>query len=108
VGRKCFLESLKVLHPVECEIVRLRINLVEDNDEGKLGLVEDTANHETGQTRCRGSATTYLHAYSILDIKVAGADARGVSTMYAMTVGRADATASVIIAPEADQVNISI
>ena len=42
MGRKCFLESLKVLHPVECEIVRLRIGLVEHNDEGKLGLVEDT------------------------------------------------------------------
>ncbi len=52
--------------------------------------------------------TTYLHAYNILDINVAGAVARGVSTMYAMTVGREDAIASVIIAPDADQVKISI
>jgi hypothetical protein len=44
----------------------------------------------------------------MLDMKVAGAVVRGVSMMYAMTVGKEDATASVIIAPDADQVNISI
>ena len=52
--------------------------------------------------------TTHLHAYSIFDMNVAGATVRGVSTMYAITVGSADATASVIIAPDADQVKISI
>ena len=52
--------------------------------------------------------TTYLHAYNIFDMNVAGATVRGVSTMYATTVGSADATASVIIAPDADQVKISI
>lgn len=44
----------------------------------------------------------------MFDIKVAGAVVRGVSMIYATTVGKEDATASVIIAPEADQVNISI
>jgi hypothetical protein len=60
--------------------------------------------------RCKNEAeiTTYLHAYSIFDMNVAGATVRGVSTMYATTVGSADATASVIIAPDADQVKISI
>ena len=41
-------------------------------------------------------------------MKVAGAVVRGVSMMYATTVGRDEATASVIMAPDADQVNISI
>jgi len=44
----------------------------------------------------------------MLLMKVAGAVVRGVSMMYATTVGREDATASVMIAPEADQVKISI
>ena len=44
----------------------------------------------------------------MLDMKVAGAVVRGVSMMYATTVGNVDATASVMIAPEADQVKISI
>jgi hypothetical protein len=51
---------------------------------------------------------TYLHAYNIFDMNVAGAVVRGVSIMYATTVGIDEATASVIIAPEADQVKISI
>lgn len=41
-------------------------------------------------------------------MNVAGAVVRGVSMMYATTVGKADATVSVIIAPDADQVKISI
>lgn len=44
----------------------------------------------------------------MLDMNVAGAVVLGVSMMYATTVGREEATASVIIAPEADQVKISI
>jgi len=44
----------------------------------------------------------------MLDMKVAGAVVRGVSMMYATTVGKDAATASVIIAPEADHVKISI
>ena len=44
----------------------------------------------------------------MFDINVAGAVVRGVSMMYATTVGNDEATASVIIAPEADHVNISI
>ena len=64
----------------------------------------------TNAKPCKNEAgmTTYLHAYSIFDINVAGATVRGVSTMYATTVGSADATASVIIAPDADHVKISI
>lgn len=41
-------------------------------------------------------------------MNVAGAAVRGVSIMYATTVGNEDATASVMMAPEADHVNISI
>lgn len=41
-------------------------------------------------------------------MKVAGAVVRGVSIIYATTVGRDAAIASVMIAPEADQVKISI
>jgi len=44
----------------------------------------------------------------MFDMKVAGAVVRGVSMMYATTVGSEDAMASVMIAPEADHVNISI
>lgn len=41
-------------------------------------------------------------------MNVAGAAVLGVSMTYATTVGNDEATASVMIAPEADQVNISI
>jgi hypothetical protein len=41
-------------------------------------------------------------------MNVAGDAVLGVSIMYATTVGKVAATASVIIVPEADQVNISI
>jgi len=44
----------------------------------------------------------------MLDMNVAGAVVLGVSMMYATTVGRDEARASVMIAPEADQVKISI
>jgi hypothetical protein len=37
-----FLEFFKVLHPFECKSVGLGISFVEDDDEWKLGLVEDT------------------------------------------------------------------
>jgi hypothetical protein len=50
----------------------------------------------------------YLHAYSMFDMNVAGALVRGVSMMYATTVGNDDAIASVMIAPDADHVKISI
>ena len=50
----------------------------------------------------------YLHAYNILLMNVAGALVRGVSMTYATTVGKDEATASVMIAPDADQVKISI
>jgi len=44
----------------------------------------------------------------MFDMNVAGAVVRGVSIMYATTAGKEEAIASVIIAPEADQVKISI
>ena len=44
----------------------------------------------------------------MFDMNVAGAVVRGVSMMYATTVGKVEATASVMMAPDADQVNISI
>ena len=44
----------------------------------------------------------------MLLMKVAGAVVRGVSMMYATTVGRLEAMASVMMDPEADQVKISI
>jgi hypothetical protein len=42
VGCKGFLEGLKVSHPLECKGVWLDIDFVEDDDERKLCLVEDT------------------------------------------------------------------
>ena len=44
----------------------------------------------------------------MLVMKVCGATQRGVSTTYATTVGKVEAKASVMIAPEADHVKISI
>lgn len=44
----------------------------------------------------------------MLDMNVAGAVVRGVSIMYATTVGNEDATASVMMAPDALHVKISI
>jgi hypothetical protein len=41
-------------------------------------------------------------------MNVAGALVRGVSMIYATTVGKEEATAPVMIAPDADQVKISI
>lgn len=58
--------------------------------------------------RRESETDTNLHAYNMFDINVAGAVVRGVSIMYATTVGNEDATASVMIAPDADQVKISI
>ena len=45
---------------------------------------------------------------SILLMKVCGLAQRGVSTTYATIVGKVEAKASLIIAPDADHVNISI
>jgi hypothetical protein len=62
-----------------------------------------------GRVECRSNTgRTHLHAYSMLDMKVAGAVVLGVSITYATTAGSDDAIASVIIAPEADHVKISI
>jgi len=36
---ECSLEGFKVVHPFNSEVVRLDIGLIEDEDEGKLGLV---------------------------------------------------------------------
>lgn len=53
-------------------------------------------------------SAAHLQAYNIFDMNVAGAVVRGVSMMYATTVDIDEATASVIIAPDADHVKISI
>jgi hypothetical protein len=47
-------------------------------------------------------------AYSMFDMNVTGFAQRGVSTMYRIAVGNRDASDSVMIWPEADQVKISI
>lgn len=47
-------------------------------------------------------------AYSMLDMKVTGDTLRTVSITYTTTVDRDDASASVTIVPDADQVNTSI
>ena len=39
---QCFLERLEISHPLEGKCVWLNINLVEDDDERKFGLVKDT------------------------------------------------------------------
>lgn len=49
-----------------------------------------------------------VHACSMLLMKVWGCWQRGVSMIYKTMVGKVDAKASVMIAPEADQVKISI
>lgn len=49
-----------------------------------------------------------LQAYSILDMKVTGFVLLAVSIMYTTTVAKEDASASVMMAPDADQVNTSI
>jgi len=89
--------------------MRFYISLVEDKNKRKLRLVHD-AMAEIKISRVLGfrEPQTYLQAYSIFDMKVAGAVVRGVSMMYATTVGNEEATASVIMAPDADQVKISI
>ena len=58
----------------------------------------------------KGNLVLYmmLQAYSMLDMKVTGLTQRAVSIMYATTVGNDEASDSVIIVPEADQVNTSI
>lgn len=44
----------------------------------------------------------------MFDIKVIGCEERGVSTTYKRTVGREDDSDSVMMVPDADQVNTSI
>jgi hypothetical protein len=36
-----FLEELPVVHPVDCELMRLNVGLVEDENEGKTGFIQD-------------------------------------------------------------------
>jgi hypothetical protein len=104
--------------------MRLDICFIEHQDKGKFCLVENTTSrgenlikngermraifHHRNTAVQNTEISTYLQAYSIFDMKVAGAVVRGVSIIYATTVGRDEATASVMMAPEADQVKISI
>lgn len=36
------LESLEILHPFDCEVMRLNVSLIEDEDERQLCLVKNT------------------------------------------------------------------
>jgi len=89
------------------QVGRVGLQFETDTDLWRV-MAKRTRSALTNTKRRKMEVGTYLHAYSIFDMNVAGATVRGVSTMYAITVGSADAMASVIIAPEADQVKISI
>jgi hypothetical protein len=39
LGHKSLLETFKILHPFQCEIVRLGVHLIEYQDEWKSSLV---------------------------------------------------------------------
>ena len=98
--------------------MRLNICLIEDKNKWKFRLVQNALKKDvadqaqqydkTNRSAEAGIEGTNLQAYNMLDMNVAGAVVRGVSMMYATTVGRDDATASVMIAPDADHVKISI
>jgi len=108
--------------------MRLNVRLVEYQDKWKfclvqnatcggedllysIGIMQEDASSSSPreyENNCWEETGAYLQAYSIFDMKVAGAVVRGVSIIYATTVGREDAIASVMMAPEADQVKISI
>ena len=47
------LVRFKVLHPLDGEIVRLNVNLVEDEDEWQAGLVKDSAVSKAAQATLR-------------------------------------------------------
>lgn len=75
---------------------------------GSRGVRLARYSKKRGDPKKQGKRRTHEHAYNMLLMKVAGALVRGVSMMYATTVGPALAMASVMMAPEADQVKISI
>ena len=62
------------------------------------------------KTTIKGNFVLYriLQAYSMLDINVTGLVLLAVSIIYTTIVANDDASASVIMAPDADQVNTSI
>lgn len=62
------------------------------------------------RTTTNGNLVLYkmLQAYNMLDMKVTGFVLLAVSIMYTTTVAKEDASASVIMAPDADQVKTSI
>jgi hypothetical protein len=55
MGSERLLECLEISHPLERKGVRLNIRLVEYDDEGQLGLVEDTEEYEP----CRKKKTEH-------------------------------------------------
>lgn len=101
---KCF----KILHPLYSEIMWLNVRFVEDEDERKFCFVQDTKMQRLVTKKLSDRNSIYLQAYSMFDMNVAGELVLGVSMIYATTVGNEPATASVIMAPDADQVKISI
>ena len=62
------------------------------------------------KTTIKGNFVLYkiLQAYSMFDINVTGLVLLAVSIIYTTIVANDDASASVIMAPDADQVNTSI
>jgi len=62
------------------------------------------------RTTIKGNLVLYriLQAYSMFDMNVTGLVLLAVSIMYTTTVAKEDASASVIMAPDADHVNTSI
>jgi hypothetical protein len=66
VGCEGFLESLKVLHPFKCKGMGLDISFVEDDNEGKLGLVQDAGGGRIAAglapwDKCKRKPPTYMH-----------------------------------------------
>lgn len=55
VRRKRGLEGLKVLHPLDGEVVRVHVCLVEDKDEREFGFVEYAAG--TASVSVKGEGT---------------------------------------------------
>lgn len=86
----------------------LNVRFVEYEDERKFCFVQDTKMQRLVTKKLSDRNSIYLQAYSMFDMNVAGELVLGVSMIYATTVGNEPATASVIMAPDADQVKISI
>jgi hypothetical protein len=95
--------------------MRLNVGLVEDEDEGKTGFVQDPVERGVSlqfrfqrDSSTHRAGSTHEQAYNMLLMNVLGDVVLGVSITYATQVGMELAMDSVMIDPEADQVKISI